>query len=197
MKFLYCVLSVFFSTLVFAQDESPLVSRAKPDYVESGFILKTNVLNVIAQRPNLSGEYFFNSRFSMEVAYVSGFFKPLFWVEKYNYKGLLVRAKFFQDWVEPGEVSKYFGVYAGTLRKSVYNVKKPLFADEHVLDFTRNSFRTGITIGAQMIGKKRLVLDAQTSLGLGSYFKYKPSPDGPAVGNYCDTQLWVSLGYLF
>jgi len=163
-----------------------------------GIILKTNLLNLVAKGPSFSIEKTFVQKYGLEFSYSAG---ELNWGRDYNYKGYLLRGKMYAYKIKSREVTPFFGVYVGTLNKTIISNAEVhptgFFSIGRNRNFETNSLRSGLNLGLSYQPFKRLVLEATTGIGYGKYFNMKNYLSQPPPKGYLDFQLWLSVGYNF
>jgi hypothetical protein len=190
MKYVLLISAIFFKVSAFSQDvRKPVTKR---------IIVTTNLMSLLAQRPTITVQKLFTRTFGMEASFVQGEVNNFLFTDHYDYKGVLVRAKIYVSELDYGRVSPYAGLYVGSLKRNIQTVGRvdnTGFFGYPDRNFSANSIRTGGSLGLTFIGKKRLVLDALTSIGYGRYIKYYKS-DTNSKG-YLDLQVWLSIGYCF
>lgn len=161
-------------------------------------IVKTHLMNLLAQSPTLTIEKPFSQEFSVEVSFVRGKVNDIFYYDHYNYNGFLVRAKRYFEKLDYAKLCPYIALYLGNLKRNIQSAGSAgvygLFGyPSH--DFSANSIRAGGSAGLTFVGKKRFVIEGLISLGYGKYTKYyKPEK---ATKGYLDAQFWLSVGYCF
>ncbi len=83
MKYTICTLLVFFTTTMFAQNTNKPIAQK--------LIVKTNLLNLLAQGPGITVEKPLSSTFSWELSYVQAssviFYLPIIMLTKAFYSG--------------------------------------------------------------------------------------------------------------
>ncbi len=190
MRHLLLTLTFFLTLSAFSQDRKrPLTKRV---------IVKTNLMNLLAQRPTLTIEKPFSKKFSAEISFVQGEVNDFLFTDHYDYNGFLLRAKKHFIDLDYGKISPYAALYIGNLKRNMQTtgqVDNTGFFGYPSRDFSANSIRTGGSLGLTFIGKKKFVVDGLMSLGYGRYTKYY-MPDTNSRG-YLDCQIWLSIGYCF
>lgn len=178
----------------------PAKAQETPRPLGKRVIVKSNILNLLAHRPAVSIEKYFNKSFSTEVSFVQGEFNNFLLTDHYDYKGFLLRAKKHFVNIELSHVSPYAGMYAGNLKR---NIQTEGYVDNTGLvsypdrDFSANSIRGGGSFGLSYFTRNYFVFDTQSSFGYGRYINIdKNDPDTYSMG-YLDIQLWLSVGYCF
>jgi hypothetical protein len=185
------VLTVFMATAAYAQEARPLTKT---------FIVKTNLLSLLAQQPTVSVEKVFRKNVSVEGSFVQGKFNHFLLTDHYDYNGFLVRVKKYFGHPGFGQICPYAAVYSGSLQRNIQTKGQtfiPFLFAYRSRNFSANSIRAGGTFGISWFTKNRIIIDYQNSLGYGRYLHLdKNDPDTYAKG-YPDIQLWLSVGYCF
>jgi len=174
------------------------VSQHLEKPLEKGFIVKTNLLNLLAQRPTFTIEKPFSKRFSAEITFVQGEFNDYLLTDSYKYNGFLLRGKKYVSDLKKGRINGYTGVYLGNLKRNMSTTGGTLISgiwSYPSRDFSANSIRAGGSLGLNCIGKKKFVVDGLMSLGYGRYIEYYKADNGSR--GYLDCQIWCSVGYFF
>jgi len=164
-----------------------------------GIAVKTNLLNLVAQRPSFSIEKTFKQRYGLEFSYSTG---ELNIGREYEYSGFLLRGKKYVYEIKQREITPFFGVYAGNLNKAIvsnnaYVHPTGFLSFGNNRNFKANSFRSGVNLGFVYIPAKRFLLETTTGLGYGKYFNVETFQATNAPKGYLDFQLWLSVGYRF
>ena len=192
--------TLLFITTCMALIAVPAYPQETPRPLEKRVIVKSNILNLLAHRPTVSLEKYFNKSFSTEVSFVQGEFNNFLLTDHYDYKGFLLRAKKHIVNIEPGRVSPYAGIYTGNLKRNIRTegyVDNTGFVGYPDRDFSANSIRGGGSLGLSYFTRNYFIFDTQSSLGYGRYINIdKKDPDTYSMG-YLDVQLWLSVGYCF
>lgn len=190
MKKIFLIfIGIYITNFAFAQEQG-------------GLIVKTNLLNLVAKRPSISLEKTFFNIYGLELSYASGEMRHMLSRDYYEYEGFLLRAKKYLVPIEKREANAFYGLYVGTLKKTIQNQGRSGegFFDTSTAtrDFKANSVRFGGNFGVMFIPAKHLTLEALTGFGYGKYFNMKSNPiySAPPKG-YLDFQLWLSVGYYF
>ncbi|WP_412468602.1 hypothetical protein [Pedobacter sp. KLB.chiD] len=182
------ILAILYSKAIFAQQRA-------------GWIVKTNVLNLVAKRPTLSLEKTFADLYGLEAAYTSGELTNFGYRDYYHYDGFLLRAKKYIRPVKNKEANAFYGAYFGNLNQTVVSHGKVdntgFFSWGHDRDFKANSLRYGGTFGVSFIPGKHFLLEGITGLGYGDYYHVQNNLQNKLPGGYFDFQLWLSIGYSF
>lgn len=188
VKHFLLITATFFVISAFSQNFKERLTRS--------IIVKTNLTNLLAQRPTFTIEKPFSKTFSAEISFVQGEVNNFLFTDHYDYSGILIRArKYFTD-LNYGEVSPYAAWYIGNLKRNIYSkgyVDNTGFFSYPNRNFSAASVRTGCSLGLAFIGKKKFVADGMLGLGFGKYTKYY-KPDTKSKG-YFDCQIWLSIGY--
>lgn len=190
MRRLLLIITLFTTLSAFSQKlERPWATRV---------IVKTNLINLLAQSPTLTIEKPFSNEFSAEVSFVQGKVNDIFFYDHYNYSGFLVRAKQYFEKLDYAKLCPYMALYIGSLKRNIQSAGDVgifgLFGYPS-RDFSANSIRAGGSAGLTFVGKKKFVIDGLISLGYGKYTKYyKPENFSK---DYLDGQFWLSVGYCF
>ncbi len=96
-----------------------LYGQETPRSFENRWLVKTNVLSLLAKRPTVTIERTVGSSFSLEGSYSQGKFNNLLFTDHYEYKGFLLRAKkYFVDF-DYEVMLPYAGIYTGNLHRSI------------------------------------------------------------------------------
>lgn len=82
MKYFILIVSFLLPALAFSQNASSSLTDR--------IIVKTNVLNVLANRPSITVEKIFSDYFSAEISYVNGQVRDVIYLDKYGYSGFLL-----------------------------------------------------------------------------------------------------------
>lgn len=183
--------AILLQITVLSQDKSTL---------SKSLIIKTNLLNLIAQGPAISVEKQFTNHWSLEVSYVQGHVDNWLFRDYYGYNGFLLRAKKYSRDLSFNNLNPYTALYLGNLNRMIYNegsVDHTGFFSFPTTDFQTNSIRGGGSLGVNYITSSRIIFDAQTSLGYGRHFNLKEARAGESPKGYLDAQLWLSIGYCF
>lgn len=187
-KYLFLIIIIFLATRSFSQQKNR-------------FIIKSNLLNLIAKNPAISIEKAFSNTFSLEASYVSGKTNILPFTDQYAYKGFLLRTKKYLSETKINDLNLYYGYYVGNLNREIKSAgyaHQTGFFGIASRDFTSNSVRSGGSLGVAYQLRNNIVFDASASLGYGRYFNTKNNnaTNFPPKG-YLDTQIWFSVGYGF
>jgi len=181
--------------LSYGQETSkPLVNR---------WIVKTNVLSLIAKRPTIPLERTFESSFSVEGSYIQGKFNHILFTDHYEYKGFLLRAKKYFVNYNYKVILPYAGIYVGNLHRSIRTTGQALdnssigFFGYPSREFSGHSIRGGGSFGIAYFTKSRINFDGQTSLGYGRYLNLDSSDPNTYSKGHPDFQVWASIGYCF
>ncbi len=190
MRHLLLIITLFITLPALSQKlERPWAKRV---------IVKTNLMNLLAQSPTLTIEKPFSKKFSAEVSFVQGKVNDIFFYDHYNYNGFLVRAKQYFENLDYAKLCPYMALYIGNLKRNIQSAGDMgifgLFGYPS-RDFSANSIRTGASAGLTFVGKRKFVIDGLISLGYGRYTKYY-KPENATKG-YLDGQFWLSVGYCF
>lgn len=192
MKFTILILFLFFSATAFAQNsDKPITEK---------LIVKTNLLNLLAQRPGISVEKPLSPTVSFELSYVQGKFTNILFTDHYAYKGFILRAKKYFGKSTYGNLRPYLGGYVGNLERNIFSIGRTDnsgWFGYPSRNFTANSLRTGGTFGLALITKGHVIFDAQTSLGYGRYLHLDKTNPNTYANGYLDAQVWFSMGYCF
>ena len=182
---------VFMAAAAYAQEARPLTKT---------FIVKTNLLSLLAQQPTVSVEKVFRKNFSVEGSFVQGQFNHFLLTDHYDYNGFLVRVKKYFCHPGFGKMCPYAAVYAGSLQRNIQTKGQTIsngYLGYPSRNFSANSARVGGSFGISWFTKNRIIIDYQNSLGYGRYLHLDTNdPDTYAKG-YPDVQLWLSVGYCF
>jgi hypothetical protein len=185
---------LFISFIVFIL---PIFSKGQSTEKPGTLILKTNLLNLVAKGPSVSFEHFVNQSYSLEFTYMKGEFNDVLFTDHYDYEGFLLRGKKFFNGMEKGQLSHYLGAYTGILNRNIHTVGHEGLFGYPDRDFSAQSIRGGLSIGAEWLSKNNFVADIQTSLGYGKYINLDKSDPDTYSNGYLDTQIWISIGYNF
>lgn len=161
-----------------------------------GLIVKTNLLNLVAERPTISVEKTFAKKYGLELSYTSG---ELYIGQYYKYDGFLLRAKKYTREIKTRDAIPFYGAYVGNLSKKVEReayYESWLF-NKNRKDFEATSIRAGGNFGVLFIPKKGFTLEGTTGLGYGRYLKTYNYAQDPLPKGYFDIQFWLSIGYYF
>ncbi len=187
-----CTFLTCFTLTVLAQTTN------KP--ITEKLIVKTNLLNLLAQGPGIMVEKPLSSTFSLELSYVQGKFSNILFTDRYAYKGFLLRAKKYISKLDYGDVSPYLGAYAGNLQRTIMSTGRTDNSGWFGYPsryFTAHSLRAGGTFGLAYITRSRVIFDVQTSLGYGRYLQLDKLDPNTYSNGYLDAQVWFSVGYCF
>ena len=113
-----------------------------------GFVVKTNLLNLVARRPSFTIEKTFKNRYGLELSYTTG---ELNWGKDYEYDGFLVRAKWYVRNIDVDEITPFLGIYAGNLNKTIlsnnaYVHPTGFLSFGNDRNFKANSIRSGLNL---------------------------------------------------
>lgn len=165
------------------------------------WIIKTNVLSLIAKRPTISLERTFDNSFSLEASYTQGKFKNILFTDHYEYNGFLLRGKKYFANLDHENIIPYTGIYVGNLHRSIQTSGESLdrvgFFGYPSRQFSGHSIRGGGSFGLSYFTPSRINVDVQTSLGYGRYLNLDWSDPNTYSGGYPDMQVWASIGYCF
>ncbi len=185
---------LLFANLAFSQNKNTQ-SFPKP------FIVKTNLLNLLAQKPTISFEKVFSQKFSAEISFVQGEVNNFLFTDHYAYKGIQLRFKRYFFPFQSGKLNPFSAVYLGNLQRHIQSEGR-YFSDNYLFsypskDFFANSIRGGLSLGCTIITKNKLAVEILTSTGYGRYTTiYKADTNHKSKG-YLDAQIWLSVGYSF
>lgn len=165
------------------------------------WIVKTNVLSLIAKRPTISVERTFGNSFSVEGSFVQGKLNYILFTDHYEYQGFLLRAKKYFIDLDYQVIIPYGGIYAGNLHRSIRTTGQSLddigFFGYSSRKFSGHSIRGGGSFGLSYFTKSRINFDGQISLGYGRYLNLNWSDPNTYSKGHPDAQVWASMGYCF
>ncbi|WP_026461488.1 DUF3575 domain-containing protein [Adhaeribacter aquaticus] len=163
------------------------------------WVVKTNVLSLIAKRPTISIEKFFGKSFSVEGSFVQGRFDDILLTDHYKYQGFLLRTKKYFTDLTYQTLSPYGGIYVGNLYRSIRTRGKSFddmgFFGYSSREFSGHSIRGGGSFGLSYFTKSRINFDAQISVGYGRYLNLNLSDPNTYSKGHPDVQVWASIGY--
>jgi len=163
---------------------------------QSGFLLKTNLLNLVAKRPTISIEKTFAKKYGLELSYTSG---ELNIGHYYKYDGFLLRAKKYTREIKTRDAIPFYGAYIGNLNRKIVRdgyYESWLF-NQKEKNFEASSVRVGGNFGVLFIPGKRFALEGSTGIGYGKYISTTNYTQYAIPKGYFDFQLWLSVGYYF
>lgn len=190
MRHFLTIAAFLFAVTAFSQQ------AAEP--IKKSFIIKSNLLSLLAKKPTLSAENFFTPSFSAELSFVQGRFDDILFTDHYVYQGVLARAKKYTADVEYGSLNTYGGIYAGWLERTISSKGRTDNTGWFSIpgrNFSAQSIRAGLTLGSTYFSFSRLVIDLSGSIGYGSYTAIRHTDS--TLGGYLDMQVWFSVGYRF
>jgi len=164
--------------------------------------IKTNLLNLLAQRPTLTIEKPLTSHWSVALSYVNGQFNRILLTDHYRYDGFTLDTRYYFNRLDYDSFSPYVSMYVGNLNRRLYSEGISLDRIGYVgfgsRDFYGQSARMGVNIGAQYICTSRISLDGHVGLGYGKYYKQENRIDPSTKSDgYIDANFWLSIGYCF
>ncbi|WP_114783206.1 DUF3575 domain-containing protein [Botryobacter ruber] len=168
----------------------------------SKWIVKTNVLNLVAKRPTISIEKNFTKSFSLEGSFVHGHFNYIPFVGYYEYNGYLLKAKKYHMELDYGILIPYSGIYAGSLHRTIETAGEVWGGPVSVIGwrarkFQGHSIRGGGSFGLTYFTKSQINFDGQISLGYGRYLNLDLSDPNTYSKDHPDVQFGASIGYCF
>ena len=179
-------LTLFVNTAALCQQTArPLTKR---------IMVKTNLLNLLAQKPTVSVEKVLGKNISAEVSYVQGAINNTLYTDHYDYKGWMLKVKKYLTDLRPGIGIPSVSAYTGNLDRTIQ--RKRWFGYPY-RNFSSNSIRGGLSAGIIYFTRSRFVFEEQNGLGYGRYLNLdRPNANTYHTG-YLDVHVWLSVGYCF
>lgn len=164
--------------------------------------IKTNLLNLLAQRPTLTIEKPLTSHWSVGLSYVNGQFNRILLTDHYRYDGFILDTRYHLNRLDYNAFSPYVSMYVGNLNRRLYSEGITLDRIGYIgfgaRDFSGQSVRMGANIGGQYLFTNRISLDGHIGVGYGKYYKQFDKADSLTKSDgYLDANLWLSIGYCF
>ena len=97
----------------YAQEETLLPKRS--------IWIKTNLLNLLAQRPTLTIEKPLSSHWSIGLSYVNGQFTRILLTDHYRYDGFTLDTKYYFNRLNYDSFSPYVSMYVGNLNRRLHS----------------------------------------------------------------------------
>jgi hypothetical protein len=89
------------------------------DGVNKKLIVKTNILNIVANKPTLTLEGIINNKTSIELSFIQGEFKNKLYTDYYGFNGYILRGKSFYNNIKIKKINPYLGAYIGNLKRTI------------------------------------------------------------------------------
>ncbi|MGG9970560.1 DUF3575 domain-containing protein [Ferruginibacter sp. SUN002] len=169
---------------------------------KEGFVVKTNLLNLIMRYPAISVEKMFNENNSIELSIVKGRAKDFIFTDYYEYQGALIALRHYFDIPRTNKTNFYGGGYMGSFKRIIQTTGTTFGSGGYLgypsRDFEGHSLRVGGSLGAAYFFGNKIVIDAKLGLGYGVYYSTfdKIASEKNNIG-HLDAQIWLSVGYKF